>query len=198
MASARSGDAPPTAGSEGAYACGTPSDPLPTRPSTAGGTIDAWSGTPFGAAECGTNDGEDAPRFNTLCGDCGTALAPGAIVPGSCGPLPKGPNDEPAGSTFTGAGTPPKAVAEGATFKAACGSARSPGKAAKNSPASLAKTPTSRGLCTSLVGVWILMELANLNIFQHSQRIVRLHHQRAIQADQVRRNRAAVDAHEAH
>ena len=114
-----------------------------------------------------------------------------------------GPRDVPAGNTFTGAVTPPKALVPGivAVGLGNCDEEAalkpSPGKAAKNSLASCARVLTSIGLCTSLVGVGIVMELSNFNVFQDGQCIIRLHHQGAIQADQIRGDGTAVDAHEA-
>jgi len=173
------------------------------RLSTAGSTRVALSGRPLGAAECGTRDGVDAPRLSAFCGVVGAMLAPGGGCPkgkaaGDCGSRAVGPRELPPGSTLVGAGTPPSAGAGGCTFPNAggegCGKLPSggaeagncgacPGSAEKKAPAScvsMAMSGNPGGGAPPgrlLVGVWIVMELADLNIFQHGQRVVGLHDQ---------------------
>jgi hypothetical protein len=55
-----------------------------------------------------------------------------------------------------------------------------------------------RTALTSNVGVRILVVLADLDVIEHGQRVGRVDGQRAVQRDQVRGDRVAVDAHEAH
>jgi hypothetical protein len=104
---------------------------------------------------------------------------------------------------LVGADTPPSAGAPGCTFASAggegCGKLPSdgaeagncgacPGSAEKKAPASCVSMAMSGNPAGGvspdkafpgrlLVGVWIVMELANLNIFQHGQSVVGLHHQ---------------------
>src|SRR5450755_2161109 len=86
-----------------------------------------------------------------------------------------------------------------------------PGRAAKNSPASRfnvassGSQPGSSGapgiggaVTSSAVGRGVVMEPVDRDVVEHGQRVVGQHRQRAVQRHQVRRNGAAVDAHEAH
>jgi hypothetical protein len=73
----------------------------------------------------------------------------------------------PAGNTLAGAVTPPRALVPGTVLwgKWLAPLGTSPGNAAKNSLAKLASVRMSNGLCASLVGVGIVMEFSNFNIF---------------------------------
>jgi hypothetical protein len=136
------------------------------------------------------------------------AVLPGSTPPGIAAPevaLPGAAARAPdAASEPAGAAAPMLSGVSRPGSKVLSTDGTAPGNALKNELAIRARVATSgrpvaaSGVgVSSLVGMGIIVPLTNLDVIEHSHRIVREDGLRAVQGNQVRSDRLSIDPHEA-